>query len=76
MSKPSFLPNLAVKRPVTIVVTLCAILVIGAISYLRIPIELLPQGFTAPFLGVWVHYPNANPEEVEEQLDPLLDGQA
>jgi len=68
MSKPSFLPNLAVKRPVTIVVTLCAILVIGAISYLRIPIELLPQGFTAPFLGVWVSYPNANPEEVEEQI--------
>ncbi|MGH1366591.1 MAG: efflux RND transporter permease subunit [Calditrichia bacterium] len=68
MSKPSFLPNLAVKRPVTIVVSLFAILVIGAIAYVRIPIELLPQGFTAPFLGVWVSYPNANPEEVEEQI--------
>lgn len=68
MQKASFLPKLAVTRPVTIIVTLAAIIVVGAIAYLRIPTELLPSGFEAPFMGVWVPYTNANPEEVEEQI--------
>jgi HAE1 family hydrophobic/amphiphilic exporter-1 len=67
-NKPSLLPNLAVKRPVTIVVSLLAIIVVGFIAYKNIPIELLPSGFNPPFLGVWVSYPNANPREVEEQI--------
>jgi len=66
--KPSFLPNLSVQRPVTIVVSLLAIIVLGLIAYKNIPIELLPSGFNPPFLGVWVSYPNANPQEVEEQI--------
>lgn len=67
-NKPSFLPNLAVHRPVTIVVSLLAIIVVGFIAYKNIPIELLPSGFNPPYLGVWVAYPNANPQEVEEQI--------
>ncbi len=68
MQKASFLPKLAVTRPVTILVSLLAILVIGTVSYTNIPTELLPTGYTAPFMGVWVPYPNANPQEVEEQI--------
>lgn len=66
--KPSFLPNLAVQRPVTIIVSLLAIIVLGLIAYKNIPIELLPSGFNPPFLGVWVSYSNANSQEVEEQI--------
>ncbi|MCB0291194.1 MAG: efflux RND transporter permease subunit, partial [Calditrichaeota bacterium] len=68
LNNKSFLPNLAVRRPVTIIVTLLAIVVVGAIAYQKVMIELLPQGFTPPFLGVWVSYVNANPQEVEEQI--------
>jgi len=66
--KPSFLPVLAVKRPVTIIVSLLGIIVLGFVAYKNIPIELLPSGFNPPYLGVWVSYPNANPQEVEEQI--------
>ncbi len=68
MNKSSFLPNLAVRRPVTIVVTFLAIIVVGFIAFSQIPIELLPSGFSPPFLGVWVPYRNANPQEIEEQI--------
>ena len=68
MHKPSFLPYLAVRRPITILVTLLAILVIGVVAYQQIPLELLPSGFSPPFLGVWTPYRNASPREVEEQI--------
>ncbi|RMI17265.1 MAG: efflux RND transporter permease subunit [Calditrichaeota bacterium] len=68
MKDSSFFPRLAVKRPVTIVVTLMAILVVGTIAYIQIPIELLPSGYSPPYLGVWIPYRNANPREVEEQI--------
>lgn len=67
-NRSSFLPALAVRRPVTIVVIFMAVLVVGFIAFKQIPIELLPGGFRAPFLGVWIPYRNANPKEVEEQI--------
>ena len=68
MERSSLLPKFAIERPVTISVTLLAILVIGFIAFQQIPIELLPTGFRAPYLGVWVPYRNANPKEIEEQI--------
>ena len=64
--KIGLLPYLALHRPVTVVMTLLALLVVGFIAYKQIPVELMPAGFTPPYLGVWVPYPNANPEEVEQ----------
>ena len=68
MQKSSFLPRLAVQRQVTIVVSLLAILVVGFVAYQHIPIELMPSGFSPPYMGVYIPYPNANPREVEEQI--------
>ncbi len=64
--KIGWLPKLALYRPVTVVMTLLALLVVGFIAYKQIPVELMPAGFSPPFLGVWIPYPNANPEEVEQ----------
>ena len=49
---------MAIQRPVTVAVSLLAILVIGFIAFQQIPIELLPTGFRAPYLGVWIPYRN------------------
>ena len=68
MSKTSFLPSLSANRPITVTVSLLAILVVGYIAYQQVPLEMFPSGFTEPDLGVWVPYPNANPQEVEEQI--------
>ena len=66
--KSALLPKFGVKRPVTTIVIFLAVLVVGMIAYQQIPIELLPSGFSPPFLGTWVSYHNANPREVEEQI--------
>ena len=68
MKRHFSLPRFSIERPVTITVLFVAILVIGYIAFQQIPIELLPSGFRAPYLGVWVPYRNANPKEIEEQI--------
>lgn len=64
--KISFMPWLALFRPVTVMMSLLALIVVGYIAYTQISVDLMPAGFTPPFLGVWAPYPNANPEEVEQ----------
>ena len=66
--KVSILPKLALTRPITVLMSLTALLVVGYISYSSIAVSLMPSGFTAPYLGVWTPYPNANPEEVEQLI--------
>ena len=73
--KESLLPKLSVNRPVTVIMTLLALLVVGYIAFTQIAVELMPAGFTPPFLGVWTPYPNANPQEVEEQVAKPIEEQ-
>ncbi|KAA3658083.1 MAG: AcrB/AcrD/AcrF family protein [Calditrichaeota bacterium] len=71
----SFLPRFSVNRPITVLMGLTAMLVVGFIAFTQIPVELFPAGFTPKFLGVWTPYPNANPQEVEEQIAKPLEEQ-
>ncbi len=74
--RPGFFPNFAIHRPITVLMTLTALLVVGYIAFTQISVELMPEGFTPPFLGVYVPYPNANPSEVEEQIAKPIEEQA
>ncbi len=62
------IPKFSVRRPVTVIMILLAILVIGAIAYSRISLDLMPEGMNNPMLMVSVPYRNASPKEVEEQI--------
>jgi len=73
--RPGLFPNFAIHRPVTVLMSLTALLVVGYIAFTQISVELMPEGFTPPFLGVWVPYPNANPSEVEEQIAKPIEEQ-
>lgn len=68
MDRHSLLPKFSVQRPITVLMIFLATIVVGAVAYLDVPIELFPRGFVFPALGVWVPYNNANPSEVEEQI--------
>ncbi|HUX05749.1 MAG TPA: efflux RND transporter permease subunit [Acidobacteriota bacterium] len=68
LREESLLPKFSVTRPVTVIVIFVALLVVGYIAYTKIPLEMLPSGFTVPFMGVFVSYPNATPEEIEQQI--------
>jgi len=74
-SKEGLLPKFSVNRPVTVVMTLVALLVIGYIAFSQIAVDLMPAGFTPPFLAVWTPYPNSNPQEVEEQIAKPIEEQ-
>ena len=68
------LPRFSVTRPVTIVMLLLAILVVGVISYSRIPIALFPDGYEQNTLGIFVPYPNASPRDIEETITRPVEG--
>ena len=61
------LPKLAIERPVTTLMGLLCVLVIGAIAFGRLPLAYLPT-VDAPFINVVVPYPNSNPTQIEKEI--------
>jgi HAE1 family hydrophobic/amphiphilic exporter-1 len=61
------LTHLSLRRPVTLAMALTTILVLGAVSVFRLPLEFLPR-VDAPFIGVLVPYPNGIPSQVEKEI--------
>jgi HAE1 family hydrophobic/amphiphilic exporter-1 len=53
----------AVNRPITTVMTVISVMVLGVISLFRLPLEYMPS-FTWPAMYVSVDYPSSSPEEV------------
>lgn len=62
------IPRFSVHRPVTVIMILLTMLVVGFISYTRIPIALYPDGLEGNQLYVFANYPNASPRDVEEKV--------
>jgi hydrophobic/amphiphilic exporter-1 (mainly G- bacteria), HAE1 family len=59
------LSGLAIRRPVATTMVYAILLVLGVVSFQRLPIDLLPEiEFTQ--LTVRIDYPNVGPEEVEQ----------
>ena len=63
-----WLPELAVKRPVSIAMLMIGVVVVGIVAYLEIPRQLLPDGFTPPFLYVYLPTQPAPPQDNERQI--------
>jgi hydrophobic/amphiphilic exporter-1 (mainly G- bacteria), HAE1 family len=61
------LPRLAVGRPVTTAMILLSVVVLGAITFQRIPRAFLPE-IDAPFIAVQIPYPNSNPSQIEREI--------
>lgn len=61
------LPNLSLRKPVTVLVLTAALVVLGAVSVSRLKLDFLPQ-MDLPFIGVYVPYPNAVPDQVEREI--------
>jgi len=61
------LSSLCIRRPVTTFMVFVSMLVLGAVSLQKLPLELFPR-IDFPFIGVYVPYPNAIPSQVEENI--------
>lgn len=74
-----WIARLSVHRPVTVLMIFMALVIVGVISVIRIPLQAMPDGFQIPEMGVWVDYEDATPLEtqnavalpVEEQLSTI-----
>lgn len=62
-----------VRHPVTLLVVFVTLMVIGVISYLRIPVQMMPDGIVEPGLQVFAIHPGSSAEENEEQVARLLE---
>lgn len=58
------LPKLSVKKPLTIVVAVLIVIVLGFLSFTKMPTNLLPD-LELPYVAVITAYPGASPEKVE-----------
>ncbi|NLJ86627.1 MAG: efflux RND transporter permease subunit, partial [Firmicutes bacterium] len=61
------LPRLAVRRPVTILMLVAILIVLGWVSLSRLPIDLFPD-IEVPVLAIITTYPDAGPYEVESLI--------
>ncbi len=53
------------RRPIGVMMSLTLVVLVGLIAYARMPLQLLPEGFSPPFMWVAVPTLAASPEENE-----------
>jgi HAE1 family hydrophobic/amphiphilic exporter-1 len=63
----------SLARPVTMLMMLLSAVVLGIVALVNIPLELIPSGFSAPFMQVEVPYSNATAQDVEERITRPLE---
>src|SRR2546427_2098503 len=61
------LPELSIKRPITTLMILVSVMVVGGIAMARLPLAFLPN-VDIPFIGITIPYPNSNPTQIEKQI--------
>lgn len=71
------LPEIAVRRPITTIMAFVAIIILGFVSFVGLPIDLLPE-IEPPFISVLTQYPGASAQDVEtnitEKMETALSG--
>jgi HAE1 family hydrophobic/amphiphilic exporter-1 len=61
------IPRFAIERPVTMFMLSAVIVLLGAISLTRLPVDLMPE-FTAPTISINVGYNGVGPLEMEQLI--------
>lgn len=65
--------NFSTRRPVSIVIIVSVILILGFFSFTRTSVDLLPE-MNFPMAAVITSYSGAGPEEVESQITKTMEG--
>ena len=66
------LTRLAVERPITILMLILALVILGAQGYRSLKIDRYPS-IVIPFVSVNVSWPGAAPEDVEQQITKIVE---
>ena len=62
----------SVKKPFTILVAVIAVIVLGIVSFTKMPLDLLPE-LSLPYLMVITTYPGASPEKVRKEISEPME---
>lgn len=62
------LARLSVGRPITVMMTFFALLLLGTIAWVNIPMELMPGRFSLNQMWIWMPYKDSAPRETERQI--------
>ncbi len=64
--------NFSVKRPVTMIISVAVLMILGFFTFSKMPVDLLPE-MDFPIVAVMTTYAGAGPEEVESQVTKPLE---
>jgi HAE1 family hydrophobic/amphiphilic exporter-1 len=67
-----FISDLAIRRPIGIIMAVCVIFALGAISFSRLAVDLLPN-LTMPYITVSTTYEGVGPEEIENLISKPIE---
>ncbi|MFH2000132.1 MAG: efflux RND transporter permease subunit [Planctomycetota bacterium] len=68
MSDPSSIISRIISRPITVLMVFLSLVGMGVIAYIKLPINLLPSGFSSNFITVWTPYPDSSALEVGDKI--------
>ncbi len=75
MAARDWIPRFSVTRPVTVVTAFLVVVVVGIIASVRIPLQMMPSGFSPPYLWIWIPYEDSTPLETESRVVKPLEEQ-
>ena len=65
--------SLIVRRPITILMIIISILILGLISLSHLSIDSMPN-MQMPYISIMTRYRNAGPEEIEKSITKIVEG--
>lgn len=66
------LSDISIKRPIGTIILAIALLVIGALGYKQLPVNMLPD-ITYPLIKVYVYWEGATPEQLENEVATIIE---
>lgn len=70
-----WVPRFSVTRPVTVITAFLVITVVGIVALSRIPLQMMPSGWSFPMLWIWVPWQDSTPLEAESLVVRPLEKQ-
>ncbi|MFH1487277.1 MAG: efflux RND transporter permease subunit [Pseudomonadota bacterium] len=61
------LARFALRNPITVLMAVIGIIILGAISFYKLPVDMFPE-ITYPSITVATFYPGANPKDIERTV--------
>ena len=62
----------SIKRPAGTIILMFALMVVGVLGYMRLPVNMLPD-ITYPLIKAYVYWPGATPEQIESEVAQVIE---